>query len=330
MAKLLRNSKSKTQKPASDNTGEKQSNPALAIGLVLAVVTGLAIFIFTNQLQGKDTILIAKKDISPYTIVSKNDLEAREVPKGSVDPIDLTPEEFNQLQSQAKGGVVVSRIEIVTGQRVPQLAFASNAVGTVYVTKPGKTKEGADATKEVNVAGMSSLAGVVGGIVIPGSVVDVYVSGGSGSTNDSGTGPIAENIKVLGVGYGAEAGAEVRPNQNTRTTGKQSNSGSSGNIILILAVPSDIAGQIADQQIALALHPHESFDLSGEICGVSDRSLYDKCDNKNLPNIENNSAPSDTTTPSTDQETSSDQGAATDENTVPASPTTDTNTTTQP
>lgn len=265
MAKLSKLSRSPLKNKAKGATGSgntRQSSPSMIAGLALAAAVGVLLFAFTSRLDSKVEVYVAKASIAPYTTLDPDrDLEVKEVPKDSVEPTDITVEEFKQAYLDKKL-VAVTRTELLPKQRLHEAALAPSEVGTLSVIKKDERLVAVNAT----------FSGVTGGVVTAGSVVDVY-SAGSGGGVISGEGDVsnrlATDVKVLGVGAGAGVAEDLRPS-GSGVKGKKADDGGDGGLVVLLAVSADQAAQIIGAgQVHLALNPHKSFDAEGNVCEIS-------------------------------------------------------------
>lgn len=283
MAKLTK--KSKSPRPSGPSpSSNKQGNPTLLIGVILAVGVGLLLFLFATNLQKTKNIVVAKGDIPAFTTIQPSQVEVVSVPADSVGANDLTEATYNDYLEKKKP--IVNRVEILPGQRIDTNAISSSSLGTLAVVK----------SNEQVVAVSTTITGAAGGVIVPGSVVDVYSSSG-----DNGQ-PLVTQAKVLGVGVGTQAAAGVRPDSKV----KDGNSGSE--LIVLLAVKSSDAGRLLNRsQVALSYDPHRSFDAKGNICMVG------KC----ATVVANSSQSSSSDTPS-------DSAAAVDPQTTTTTPSTTT------
>lgn len=281
--KLSKSSQAKAPRPGGAASTAKQSNPTLAASFVLALVLGLAAAIGYSQLQSKATIYVAKREIPPYTTLTKSMFNAVKVPRNSVTANDLTPELFDRKFGGGRN-VPITRLELLAGQRVDQRALLSSTTGALAAVK----------SDEVVVAINTTLSGIIGGAITPGSVVDVIpssggvlsqasITGNGGKPNknasqSAGAVGVADNVKVLGVGVGAAAGQNISSATDNSNVKNAKDNGSGGNVIVVLAVPAaDAATVLSTPDPMLALNPHLRFDQAGNLCPV------DKCKTVSTP-----------------------------------------------
>jgi hypothetical protein len=237
-----------------DKTSSSRSNPTLLLGLALALGVGLLLFVFTTSLQGKGKIYVAKGNVAAYSILTPDEnMVLKDVPEDSITDNDLTEKDV-----ESSKGTLVSRIELLDGQRVDRRSASASTTGTLGVVKKDK---------EVVVALEATFRGVVGGVVGPGSVVDVYNGEPSGDSAQA----LATKVKVLGVGSGASATANIRDNSDSKVDSKSNDA----TVLVIVAVPKDVAGNLSGvSTVDLALDPYLAFDREGNICDIS------KCSNR--------------------------------------------------
>jgi Flp pilus assembly protein CpaB len=244
MAKLTKNSKS-NRPGATTPSSNKQGNPTLIIGIILAVGVGLLFFLFATNLQKTENIVVAKADIPAFSSIQKDQVEVVSVPADSVGTTDLTEATYNQYV--AKGTPIVNRVEILPGQRIDTNAISASSLGSLAVVK----------TDEQVVAVSTTFTGAAAAVIVPGSVVDVYSSSGDN------TQPLVTQAKVLGVGVGTQAASGVRPDSKVK------DSGSGTDIVVLLAVKSSDAGKLlTHSQVSLSYNPHKAFDVKGNICDI--------------------------------------------------------------
>jgi len=316
---LISRNKSKAKKsaqPAGPNGKKaKQSNPMLLIGAGLALVTFVLFFSLANSSSKKSDVLVAATSIPPFSTVQPGQLKTVAVPSNSVTANDLTPAEFKE--KTASGKALVSRVEILPGQRVDAGAVAASSLGSLAAVKDD----------ERVVAMPATFPGAVAGVAIPGSVVDVYRADSSGGTTASAANLVVDNAKVLAVGMGADTAANVRPDSSLK--GKANSSDASGSLVVVLAIPEDKAGQVVgSSQVWMALDPHYSFTEDGTICRI------DKCSasGKRAEPIDGSKVdPTDPQDPASATQadpsvTTGEEAAAGDETADPTLPQTTTNT----
>lgn len=252
MAKLRKANNKQSNRAADPTAAPSQSNPTLLIGILLAVAVGVLFWVLTSQLQAKDQVMVAKKDIPAFSTLGPDMVEAQTVPKDSITKADVTQDQYQALLKKGTG--LVNRIELLQGQRINVGAVTSSSSGSLSAVKPDERLIAVNAT----------FPGVVAGLARAGSVVDVYSGAGGNSGEDTGA-AIAENVKVLALGAGAAAAANVRTNKQLNDS--QDNGGA---IVAVLAVPTaDAANILALPQVALALDPRYSFTANGTICEVN-------------------------------------------------------------
>lgn len=252
MAKLRKANNKQSNRAADPTAAPSQSNPTLLIGILLAVAVGVLFWVLTSQLQAKDQVMVAKKDIPAFSTLGPDMVEAQTVPKDSITKADVTQAQYQTLLK--KGNGLVNRIELLQGQRINVGAVTSSSSGSLSAVKPDERLVAVNAT----------FPGVVAGLARAGSVVDVYSGAGGNNGEDTGA-AIAENVKVLALGAGAAAAANVRTNKQLNES--QDNGGA---IVAVLAVPTaDAANILALPQVALALDPRYSFTANGTICEVN-------------------------------------------------------------
>lgn len=257
MSKLAR-----PKKPATVGAGAKtkSNSPMLLLGFGLAVATFIALYFTLTSNAATSKVMVAAKQIPPYTALTSSYVKEVEVPTKSVTPDDVTPEKWAEQNKQ--GNTVVSTLPILTGQRLNLGAISAAAQGTLAAVRKN----------ERMVAVTATFAGSTAGVAMPGSVVDVYATKDSSGTAGSDTGgesPILENAKVLAVGAGPDTAKSVRPQGGVKQDKENRDSGLGGNIVVLLAVPTAQASQMAGLPVRLALDPSKSFTLSGVVCSIS-------------------------------------------------------------
>lgn len=322
-AKLKRNP-TKKQKAPKESAAKK--NPPVTIAIVLGALAALLLILLASSLQRKETVLVAKEPIAPYTPVTDGMLQEKSVPSDSVDKqFDLTPDKLAEYKG--KGKVLIARTEIFQGQRVHQRALTDSAVGSLSVVKDD----------ERVVAISTSYSGVVGGAVVPGSVVDIISAGGSGplevsGNSDSGSAVLAKDVKVLGVGVGEGAASGLRPQGAGSLKGQGKNAANpsgSNTIIVVVAVKPDVAAAIAaaqgQDQLMMALNPRMTFNTAGELCEIG------KCTDDAQP-TSTEKLPADSSKTPTEVNPAADPAAdpATAQDQLPADPTAGDTATTSP
>jgi len=245
MAKLTKNNPN--PRPSGGNIpnsgGAKTGNPTLIVGVILAALVGLLFFIFSSGLQSKTSIMVAASDIPPFTTLTDRQLEVQSVPTDSVDPNQvLTQERY------VKEGKAINRITILKGQRIPIAALSNPKLASFSVVGSGETV----------VAVSTTVNGLAGGIITPGSVVNVYGGGDAGAA-------LVQKAKVLAVGTGSSAANDIQPNNKVQS--------SSSDLVVLLVVNNDDAGKLlAASQVSMSYNPHLTFNSKGDICTVGSSS----------------------------------------------------------
>ena len=249
MAKRLKRGSSKRPTTAEAGSMTKQGNPTLLIGILLAVAVAVLFWVLTTRLQEKDSVMVTRGSIPAFSTITPGQLQATVVPKDSITDQDLTESKYKELA--AKGQSLVNRIELLSGQRVQIGAVTASSTGSLAAVKEG----------ERVIAIPATFSGAVAGIATAGSVVDIF----SGSGASDGGSSVVSNAKVLALGAGSAAAANVRPGSNLK------NGDSSGSsIIVVLALKAEDAAKVlALPQVALALDPRLSFTENGTICPVN-------------------------------------------------------------
>lgn len=222
----------------------RQKNYALVLGLALGALAAVIVAVGLMRLQDQGQVVIAAKGIAMYSQVQDASLQIIKVPASSITDGDITPEE---LKAQRRSGQkLVTRVEILPGQRLQESALAASSVGSFAVVK----------SDERVVALNTSFAGIVAGAVVPGSVVDVL----SDQQDDA---PVITNAKVLAVGQSSDVAQQVENARGKAVSGEQAG------LVVVLAVKSDQANLLANMSDAkLAVNPQLSFNSRGNICRI--------------------------------------------------------------
>lgn len=286
-----------TQSPSTGKRRGRQKNYALIMGLALGLLAAVLVAVGLTRLQNQAEVVIASQSIPMYSEIKQGATEFAKVPADSVTDADLTRAEFDALQRQ---GSLVTRVEILPGQRIQEGALATSSVGSFAVVK----------SDERIVALNTSFSGIAAGAVVPGSVVDVL-------SGDDGTQPVLTNVKVLAVGPSSEVAAQVE-NSKGKAAPSEDNS-----LVVLLAVKASEANTLAALGSAtMAVNPRLSFNSKGNICrvGIS-------CDSESSGAAEQeNTAPAvpevdPTVDPSTDPSATPEVQVAPDASTDPSTPT---------
>lgn len=257
MPKLTRNS----SKAPAQAAKAKQSNPMLLLGIGLAVAAFLMLYMLASGASKKGEVLVARGPISPFATIQDAQLQAKQVPAESITDQDLTPAEYKA--KKAEGKTLISRVEILPGQRVDTGAVSAASLGSLSAVK----------SDERVIAMPATFPGAAAGVAIPGSVVDIFrASNGAAAATEGGEGAsegnlVVSNAKVLAVGVGPETAAAVRPESRLKRSNQSDGSG--GSVVVVLAVKKDQAGAVVTAgQVWLALDPHYSFTASGTLCKI--------------------------------------------------------------
>ncbi len=234
----------------SDEAPKTTGNSSIVIGLVLAAVVFVLVFIALISIQQQTPIMVAKNNVSAYSLISASQFMEKKVPRDSVENNDVSPDEFKKFIST--NSVVTTTV--LKNQRLDQRAITATNLGTLSVAK-----------SDEEVVGVStSFPGSIGGALQPGMVVDVISS--KGGSSDTGT-VVASEAKVMGVGRNAAAGISTGTSKS-----KQADEDSQqGGIIVILAVDSTTAPAIAGQEVIFALYPDKCFNASGNIKTITSK-----------------------------------------------------------
>jgi hypothetical protein len=184
--------------------------------------------------------MVAKDNIPAFSFVGEDDLEAKSVPKGSVEDDDLTKDEFDDLE-----GTFVTSSPILSGQRIDNR----------YVISGDNSGFGGVLPDERIVAATSSVAGAAVGTIQAGDVVDIGGQDGQSFANYA---------KVLCVSKTAAGCSSVLPS-GSDINASDSNTGNDDEnaVVLLLATFNSEAGSVAGQNVVLALNPFCRVDQQG-------------------------------------------------------------------
>jgi Flp pilus assembly protein CpaB len=230
-------------KQARKATRGRQKNYALIMGLALGLLAAVLVAVGLGRLQNQGEVMVAVQGIPMYSQVKDSSLKAVTVPADSITANDITPQE---LAAYRKQGGLVTRVEVLPGQRLQDSALAASSVGSFAVVK----------ADERIVALNTTFAGIAAGAVVPGSVVDVLSDGDS-------TTPVIVSAKVLAVGQSNDVAQQVE-----NSSAKPQSSGQSG-LVVLLAVKAADANKLAKiGDVQLAVNPRLSFNSSGTLCKV--------------------------------------------------------------
>jgi Flp pilus assembly protein CpaB len=191
---------------------------------------------------------VAEGNVPAYSVLEPGvNIVLQEVPEDSITEANLTKKDLEASQWQ-----LITRLEILEGQRIDRRTASASTTGTLGVVKEGE---------ESVIALEASFRGIVGGIVGPGAIVDVY----SAEQASEGTQILATDIKILGVGTGSSATDNIRSGEAQEVEAESNNA----TVLVIAAVPTETAGSLAGVgTVQLALDPYRSFDQQGNICPI--------------------------------------------------------------
>lgn len=222
------------------NPSKTKTLPLIA-GILLCLVAAVAFFLaFTNS-RSQSNIMVAKDNISAFSYVDSSNVEASAVADSSITDNDLTEEEFQDL-----GEKFAVTDSFLAGQRIDSRAIAEETSSFGVVLPDERV-----------VAVTSTLAGISGGLIKAGDIVDVQ-SGGSSSDGAGDT--VSGFAKVLCVALDPNECQGVIPDgvsvpRGDQQTGEQ--------ILVILATQQDEAGLISGKEVTLSLNPFCRVDSRG-------------------------------------------------------------------
>jgi pilus assembly protein CpaB len=210
--------------------------------LVLVGFLGLALGMFvshrmyhtlqskTASAQGVD-VVVAAHDIGVGTKIDEKDIKVVRFPAG-----DLPPNCFHQKSSVVGRGVV---LPIAKGEFVVPNKLAGENAGSVMTTliPPGMRAVSVRVNEVIGVSGF----------VLPGTRVDVLLTGNPSGTTEEQTTIVLENVALIATGQKLERSSSSEP-QNTRVitllvspedAKKLTLASSKGRIQLILRLPHE-------------------------------------------------------------------------------------------
>jgi hypothetical protein len=216
------------------------SKVPLILGIVFVILAGVGAFIAISRAQNNEDIMVAKKDIAAYSFVGPDQLQAQGVAKSSVTSNDLTKKEFEDMNSKA----------VVTGP-----FLADQRIDKRYIVKGQETSFAGVLPDERVVAASATVTGAAVGTIQAGDVVDASVEGG---------GSLVDFAKVLCIatepsGCKALLPAGVKLNASDNSDGNSD----SKSVLLLFAVPADLASEIAGKSVTLSLNPFCRVDNKG-------------------------------------------------------------------
>jgi hypothetical protein len=225
--------------PTVEKMQDRVSKLPLIIGIAFVVLAGVGAFFAISRSQNNEAIMVAKTDLSAYSFVGPDQLEAQSVPQASIGSDDLTKAEFEDLKSQ-----IVITGPFLAGQRIDQR----------YIVDSDNASFAGVLPDERVVAANSTASGSAVGTIQAGDVVDVTVDGGEAEV------PFAKVICIATEPSGCQGVLPAGVNINAADSG---NDQSEGSVLLLLAVPEFDASSIAGQSVTLALNPFCRVDNEG-------------------------------------------------------------------
>lgn len=249
---MARVAKTRSAAASGKQPGGKQTNHILLAGLAIAILVAVLVALGLSSLNKQAQVYVAKDNVAAYKTLNADLLEVKKVPADSVEEDDLTPETYKSLAAK---NALVTRVELVKGQRIKQQTLAASSEGSMSAVKNG----------ERVVAVTATFPGTVAGLSVPGSVVDVY---GQKRGDEGGQArALISDVKVLGLGVGGAASSDLRPNSQAKQG--ENNEAAAGLTVLLIVKPDEAGALIDDAggSVYLSLNPHKRFNRSGDIEG---------------------------------------------------------------
>ncbi|MDP9158844.1 MAG: Flp pilus assembly protein CpaB [Acidobacteriota bacterium] len=225
----------------------------LIIGVVaLALGAGASVMVY-RDLQAHATpngaptedVVLAMDDLQLGTKITDRDLKVVRLPS-----TDLPPNRFHQKSKIIGRGVI---LPIAKGEFIlpNKLAGENAGSGLAALIPPGMR------AMSVRVTDTSSVAG----FVLPGTRVDVLLTGNPGGANEQQTTTVLENVTVIATGQKLE-----------RASGSDAQTAS---VITLLVSPDDAAKlTLASTEGQIQLVLRNSLDTQSQKTSVSSGSLY--------------------------------------------------------
>lgn len=212
----------------------------LIIGIGICAVAAIAFFFAYVNVRNESKIMVAKDNLAAFTYVTADDVEAVGVPKASITDNDLTEDEWKEDYNEK---FTITR-PFLANQRIDQRNIPSDEETSFGVVLPD----------ERVIAVTSTVAGISGGLITAGDVVDVQISSSSATGGNNTT--ASEFAKVLCVAASADDCQGVIPDGvNVPSDEENSGTNSDGNMMVVLAAEEGEAASIAGQAVNLALNP---------------------------------------------------------------------------
>lgn len=219
------------------NSSKTKTLP-LIIGVGLCLAAAVAFFLAFTGARSQENIMVAKENISAFSYVDSSNVEAVGVAKSSITGDDLTEQEFNDL-----GQKFATASSFLAGQRIDSRSIADETASFGVVLPDERV-----------VAATSTLAGISGGLIKAGDVVDVQAGGES--SVDGTTETSTAFAKVLCVAVDPNECQAVIPDGVNIPKGDESPGNSSDQqILVILAAEENEAPLIAGKEVTLSLNP---------------------------------------------------------------------------
>ncbi len=230
---------------------ERSYNFLLVAGSALILVAVLLIVMALLAISPKKTqVLVPKADIQPYVGLSANDFIVRDVAKtgDSVDKNEFTQEYFKKKFKKGKKDLVFfSTIPLLQGQRIDNRVLLDNPQRSLSVVL----------SDESVITVTTTDAGAIGRSVRAGNVVNV-------SSNDANVDPV-QFAKVLAIGPANQVSKVITGQDSAGATpgGSAQKSDGAGQLLVVLAVPSDNALALAGKDVVMSLVPFCTVDNQG-------------------------------------------------------------------
>jgi Flp pilus assembly protein CpaB len=223
-----------------------KSIPGIAAFLFIAIA-GIVFYKAYMGVQDLQTIVVAKTNVPAFTTIQSAQLQTRQIPKGGVDPQDLTEAEYvSQYVDQHRPLVALS--DIGSGSRIDVRDLLKAGTASLAMVSPDE--------RVISIG--TSQTGASGGLIHAGDVVDVYNTGGSNNSSGSGGGAaVSQFAKVLCISSNPTDCQSLLPAGETLSISggsSDSSSSSSGSAIAVLAVDQNDSN-LAGGGYSLALNP---------------------------------------------------------------------------
>jgi hypothetical protein len=231
-------------------------NITLIIAILMIAIAGIGFFSAFKKVKDEVNVMVAKEQLAPFIAAPKGSVVPLGVPRASVRDTDLTEAEYKEIYAayiknpdDPTARLLIPTMVILQGQRIDERALASEAVRSF-------TPVLAD---ERVIAVTATASGAVFGLSDPGSLVDITLQTGVGSTQSSA--PVSTFAKVICVSSKVSDCQGVIPVEVP--VGESKERSREADVKLLLAVAEEDALIFSGKKVDMSLNTLCRFDEYG-------------------------------------------------------------------